>query len=83
MEEVFEIKSVPIRLLLKPELNNGLENIIEDLEFVSINKSKLIEIAISNFIKDYSSFIHLIDFSREFNSKLDAIEELEKLEDKK
>lgn len=78
-----------LRVLLDPYLEEKLNEVRDDFKVrfdFKISKSKLVEIAISNFIEDYSSFIGLINYPNEFKAKLESIEELEeleKLEDKK
>lgn len=73
-----------LRVLLDPYLEEKLNEVREDYSErfnFKISKSKLVEIAISNFIEDYSSFIGLINYPNEFKAKLESIEELEELEE--
>lgn len=72
-----------LRVLLDPYLEEKLNEVRDDFKLrfdFKISKSKLVEIAISNFIEDYSSFIGLINYPNEFKAKLESIEELEELE---
>lgn len=82
MEEIMDFtKHRKIMLLLEPELAEELDNIskyfFEKYGGCRISKDKIIKIAISHFIENYSSIMELVNYGEFFKTKKEEIEKLE------